>query len=175
MLNKWAQKQGGFTIVELLIVVVVIAILATISIVAYTNIQNRANDAAIQSDVRSIAKQFDLYKVENGVYPAGATQLGTFNFKVAKGSYGSGFASNAHNLLYCRVVADGPNKFALMASSKSGTLFVYKSETGSFSTLSSWPSGGSTGNCQNVGINQVDSNDRDVFYINNAWASYVSG
>mgnify|MGYP006209457325 CR=1 FL=1 len=42
MKKAWAQKQTGFTIVELLIVIVVIAILAAVSIVAYNGIQDRA-------------------------------------------------------------------------------------------------------------------------------------
>ena len=41
------NKRSGFTIVELLIVVVVIAILASISVVAYTGIQQRAKNSAI--------------------------------------------------------------------------------------------------------------------------------
>lgn len=43
------QKAYGFTIVELLIVIVVIAVLAAISVVAYAGIQNRARDSAIMS------------------------------------------------------------------------------------------------------------------------------
>lgn len=43
----WAKKdKSGFTIVELLIVVVVIAILAAITIVAYNGIQNRAKKSS---------------------------------------------------------------------------------------------------------------------------------
>lgn len=44
----------GFTIVELLIVIVVIAILASISIVAYTGVQERARQSKIDSDIRAI-------------------------------------------------------------------------------------------------------------------------
>lgn len=47
---KWA-KQKGFTIVELLIVVVVIAILAAITIVSYNGIQSRATKTAIESEI----------------------------------------------------------------------------------------------------------------------------
>ena len=46
-------KQKGFTIVELLIVIVVIAILATISVVAFTGIQKRAYNTSTVQSVRS--------------------------------------------------------------------------------------------------------------------------
>jgi prepilin-type N-terminal cleavage/methylation domain-containing protein len=48
-------NKKGFTIVELLVVIVVIAILATISVTAYNGIQNRANNTAIQSDVKNFS------------------------------------------------------------------------------------------------------------------------
>lgn len=47
----WARKQTGFTIVELLIVIVVIAILAAISVVAYTGISDKAKTSKRDSDV----------------------------------------------------------------------------------------------------------------------------
>ena len=60
------KSRSGFTIVELLIVIVVIAILAAISIVAYTGIQNRARASAIISDLKATEKALNAYKVTTG-------------------------------------------------------------------------------------------------------------
>lgn len=65
----WA-KQKGFTIVELLIVIVVIGILAAIVIVAFNGIQARARDSSKESSVKSLMKAIELYNAENGSYPA---------------------------------------------------------------------------------------------------------
>lgn len=66
----WAKrKQSGFTIVELLIVIVVIAILAAISIVAYNGIQQRANNTAIISAVSQTIKSIQAYYAQEGSYP----------------------------------------------------------------------------------------------------------
>ena len=59
----------GFTIVELLIVIVVIAILAAISVVAYTGIQTRAITTVLKSDLRNIATQLGVDKSLNDSYP----------------------------------------------------------------------------------------------------------
>lgn len=53
---KWAQKQTGFTIVELLIVIVVIAILAAVTIVAYNGIQNQARQSIRDADMTTYYK-----------------------------------------------------------------------------------------------------------------------
>lgn len=63
------DKQRGFTIVELLIVIVVIAILAAITIVAYNGIQKRARDAERAQDISSIQKVLEVYYVDKGYFP----------------------------------------------------------------------------------------------------------
>ena len=63
------SSRSAFTIVELLIVIVVIAILAAISIVAYNGIQERARSAAIKSDLAQVSKQLKIFQATNGKYP----------------------------------------------------------------------------------------------------------
>lgn len=60
------KKQSGFTIVELLIVIVVIAILATITIVAFSGIQERARQAKVKQDIAAIHKAVKLAHESTG-------------------------------------------------------------------------------------------------------------
>ena len=62
-------KRSGFTIVELLIVIVVIAILSAISVVAYGGIQDRAKSDALLSAFDSIEKGLRAYASIHGEYP----------------------------------------------------------------------------------------------------------
>lgn len=68
-------KSQGFTIVELLIVVVVIAILAAITIVSYNGITNRANQSAAKALAATVQKKAELYNSEIGHYPLLTTDL----------------------------------------------------------------------------------------------------
>ena len=67
------RKAHGFTIVELLIVIVVIAILAAISVAAYTNIQQRAKNTAIINAASQSLKMIEAYVAQYGEYPAKST------------------------------------------------------------------------------------------------------
>lgn len=69
-LAKKHLTRLGFTIVELLIVIVVIGILATITIVAYNGVQNRAQDTRRVHDAQMIIGALEAYKTLNGTYPA---------------------------------------------------------------------------------------------------------
>lgn len=63
------QRNRGFTIVELLIVIVVVAILAAISVVAYSGVQQRAQQVKMQTDIAQANKNIQLFAADNGVYP----------------------------------------------------------------------------------------------------------
>lgn len=74
---KSRTNSSAFTIVELLIVVVVIAILAAISIVAYNGITNQAKDSAMTSSLQQAAKKVVASYIQNGdSYPADLAALG---------------------------------------------------------------------------------------------------
>ena len=71
------SHKSGFTIVELLIVVVVIAILAAITIVAYNGIQTRARQSSVQTSVKQAYTKVVAYAVQNAdVYPSDLSSAG---------------------------------------------------------------------------------------------------
>jgi len=63
------SQSKGFTIVELLIVIVVIGILAVIVITTFTGVQKKGRDADRKSDINAIYSQVEVYFAEEGKYP----------------------------------------------------------------------------------------------------------
>ncbi|HEY5549987.1 MAG TPA: type II secretion system protein [Candidatus Saccharimonadales bacterium] len=86
----------GFTIVELLIVIVVIGILAALVIVTYAGIQQRARDTERKTDVKGIQGQLEAYWADNAKYPtlaqANDASVGGFRETNFKGLPGEAFA-----------------------------------------------------------------------------------
>lgn len=87
---KPRARQTGFTIVELLIVIVVIGILAAITIVAYNGIQQRARNNQTLVAVESWVKGLQLYKVDKGRWPNYYTCLGDNYLYDSSGTASSG-------------------------------------------------------------------------------------
>lgn len=89
--TKLTNQERGFTIVELLIVVVVIAILAAITIVSYNGITNRANSSSAKSVAATVQKKIELYNTDKGNYPIAASDLTTANqsYTLSSSSFGS--------------------------------------------------------------------------------------
>lgn len=66
---------AGFTVVELLIVIVVIGILATLSIISYSGVSQQAQNNAVISNASSIIKLINAYIAKNGTYPSTGYEL----------------------------------------------------------------------------------------------------
>ena len=83
-----SRANQGFTIVELLIVIVVIGILTTVTIVTFNGVAERANNVSRMLEMRQWRQLFLLYKAANGTYPALSTGYGNY-------CLGSGFPTQS--------------------------------------------------------------------------------
>ncbi len=116
------MKQGsidrrGFTIVELLIVVVVIAILAAITIVAYNGIQNRTKASATQTTAAQAAKRIQQFYIENyDTYPVDRAALNSL-----------GLSDGNVSLQYSANNNANPRTFCLTATTQNISYFVNNS------------------------------------------------
>jgi prepilin-type N-terminal cleavage/methylation domain-containing protein len=69
------HERTGFTLVELLIVVVVIGILATIAIPKYSRMREKSYVAAVTSDLKNVASQQEIYLADNFSYAPSTSDL----------------------------------------------------------------------------------------------------
>lgn len=88
------KKAHGFTIIELLIVIVVIAILAAVSIVAYNGIQERVKLTAKVSELNQWVRLFEVYRALNGEFPSMTAGTGY--------CLGTGFPNGSSGVPSCR-------------------------------------------------------------------------
>lgn len=122
MHTAWVLKQKGFTIVELLIVIVVIGILAAITIVAFNGIQDRARTASLQSDTTNAGKTLETFRLDpanNNLYPA---NLAAANLKASSGNTPTYTSYNSQQG-YCAQFANGTTNYFTYAGgqTKEGT------------------------------------------------------
>ena len=71
------KKQKGFTLVELLIVIIILAVLTGVSIPVYRLITARARESAVENEMTNIAKALEIHNVDLQSYPLAADYPGT--------------------------------------------------------------------------------------------------
>lgn len=104
-MNKLKLSQKGFTIVELLIVIVIIGILATIGFVAFSGAQNKANKSKAESTVSQVKSKLGEYYATNNTYPANKDAVVTF-LNSDDGGNNSALATTFGNASYTYACAD---------------------------------------------------------------------
>lgn len=121
------KKNSAFTIVELLIVIVVIGVLATVVVVGYGAVVNNAYDRAVQSDLQKVSDAVNLYNLDNEYYPRNITELNeamlnaSFTANTANYNTDTSVITN-HNLNYCYVSGAG-SIYGVVAISRSKNIF----------------------------------------------------
>ena len=110
-------NKNGFTIVELLVVVVVIAILATITVIAYNGIQNRAKDSSVRNELGQLSKKIESSKIISSSerYPATLSDAG-----INVSSFpGVQYSVASQGKAYCLNAQDGTIKYHVTQSASS--------------------------------------------------------
>jgi prepilin-type N-terminal cleavage/methylation domain-containing protein len=172
MTYKKAWAQTGFTIIELIVVIVVIGILAAITLVTYTGVRNKSFDNSIQTDLRSIASGLKSYKAATGTYPTTDILLSTLADssgnvvtaaipKISHDGYNMMDDSNPsdtyfRNLLVCVRSGGADPEFGIVALSLSGNVWYYTSSNSSITQGTQAFVGVDATECSYVGIASTD-------------------
>lgn len=162
---------NGFTIVELLIVIGVIGVLATITVTAYNGVQNRSHMSVVQSDLRNLHKAMGIYKAKSNDdrYPvafAGSMRdaLEPLPVRLSTGSY-----STLANSNFTYYESDDGTDFAVLAVVRNGPVLYLK---GSDPTIREYvnspqyPSGSASVHVAAVGLNATNF-DNYAVYVGN--------
>jgi type II secretion system protein G len=173
MTRRNTTQQRGFTIIELIVVIVVIGILTAITIATYVGVKNKAFDTAIQADLKSVAAGMKAYKSATGNYPTTAAQISTMQDgtgavitaaipKTSHDGYDvtspSASGDNvSRNLLVC-VRSGGTNpQFGIAAYSRSGAVWFYLSTTGAITQSGNTWIGQDATECPRMSILTTDT------------------
>jgi len=121
-------NQRGFTLIELMIVVAIIGILASIAIPLYANVQARARIAKAQADARTLASAVGIYSAHMGIVPT------TLDVLTAVASNGQGQTAGPFMGTIPSTPAGWTTPYAYAGNTSAGTFPI--SATGDGATVS---------------------------------------
>jgi prepilin-type N-terminal cleavage/methylation domain-containing protein len=117
--SKRLFSQGGFTLLELIVVVAVLGILAAIAIQQFATLRARAVDAAMRSDLKNAALAMESYYGEFFEYPITLNAIQLVGFRKTSG-------------VTLTITVPTPSTFTITAAMPNGTQpsFTFDSTTG---------------------------------------------
>lgn len=110
------KSTSGFTIVELLIVIVIIGILAAITIVAYNGIQERARISSVSSALSQVTRKIATYAVDGNGYPNDLASINVSDTDTVKYQYSVN--NTANPATYCVTATNGPTSYTASSANQ---------------------------------------------------------
>lgn len=135
---KKSVSKLGFTLIELMVVIIVLAILVAIVVVQYNGAQGRARDTDRRADISNIAKGLEQYYDDNGSYPAtsGSSSTITSNWYVSNTTNWTSTFSGAMSSILSPFPADPINSGVITTAKQYS--YAYFSGTGCGRAAGQW-------------------------------------
>ena len=126
------RKEDGFTVIELLIVIIIVGVLFSIGLPSFLNQANKAKQSEAKAYIGSMNKAHQAYFVENTTFTTNIEALGIGITTAPTNNYQYGAYSNAKNK---NILSEGESQSPSALNSYGGTVFVV--DAGDNSTLRS--------------------------------------
>lgn len=107
--NERYMKQKGFTLIELMVVMVILSILAVIVTGTFASSSRRGRDSRRKSDLRAIASALEAYYNDKGVYPTGVGGVMYGCGNAAACTWGTSVFKDQNNTLYMNMLPSDPS------------------------------------------------------------------